>query len=90
MLIIGRDDTWLLGLMLTSRDHDRDHSEEARRGRSWHDIGTGAWDAKGRASEVRVDRILRVDPEAVRREGAVLDEARFAEVAHAVRDAAGG
>lgn len=40
----------------------------------------------GRASEVRVDRILRVDPAGVRREGAVLNEGRFNRVASAVRD----
>ena len=76
---------WLLALMLTSKDHDRDHAQEARRGRHWQDIGSGAWDSKGRPSEVRVDRILRVDPAAVRREGAVLDQQQFDQVASAVR-----
>ena len=40
-----------------------------------------------RASEVRVDRILRLDPAGVRRQGAVLDEGRFSQVAAAVRAA---
>jgi PemK-like, MazF-like toxin of type II toxin-antitoxin system len=87
VLLVGRDGPWLLGLMLTSKDHDRDHDQEARHGRHWHDIGSGAWDSKGRPSEVRVDRVLRVDPEAVRREGAVLDRPRFDGVAEAVRAA---
>ena len=86
VLIIGRDGEWLLALMLTSKDHDRDHAQEARHGRHWQDIGSGAWDAKGRPSEVRVDRILRVDATAVRREGAVLDRERFDQVATAVRE----
>ena len=85
VLIVGRDGEWLLALMLTSKDHDRDHAQEARHGRHWQDIGSGGWDAKGRPSEVRVDRILRVDPGAVRREGAVLDRARFDQVAATVR-----
>jgi hypothetical protein len=34
---------------------------------------------------VRVDRLLRLDPADVRREGAVLDRARFDEVAAEVR-----
>ena len=85
VLLIGRDGDWLLALMLTSKDHDRDHDQEARHGRHWQDIGSGAWDSQGRPSEVRVDRILRVDATAVRREGAVLDRARFDEVAAAVR-----
>ena len=63
VLVIGRDGDWLLALMLTSKDHDRDHAQEARHGRRWQDIGSGAWDSKGRPSEVRVDRILRVDAE---------------------------
>jgi hypothetical protein len=89
VLVVGRDGDWLLGLMLTSRDHDRDEALEGRRGRVWRDIGTGAWDRGGRPSEVRVDRVLRLDPAAVRREGATLDRARFEEVADAVRRLAG-
>jgi hypothetical protein len=85
VLLVGRDGEWLLGLMLTSKDHDRDHAQEAREGRHWQDIGSGAWDREGRPSEVRVDRVLRLDPAAVRREGAVLDRERFDEVAAAVR-----
>jgi hypothetical protein len=87
VLIIGRDGAWLLGLMLSSQDHDRDTTQEARWGRLWVDIGTGSWDRQGRPSEARVDRILRVDPGRVRREGAVLARARFTEVAAAVRAA---
>jgi len=85
VLVIGRDGRWLLALGLTSQDHDRDAAQEARAGRHWTDIGTGSWDNRGRPSEVRVDRILRVDPAAVRREGAVLDEGAFSKVAAAVR-----
>ncbi len=88
VLIVGRDGEWLLALMLTSKDHDRDLAQEARHGRTWQDIGSGAWDGRGRPSEVRVDRVLRVDAAAVRREGAVLDRARFDLVAAAVRASA--
>jgi hypothetical protein len=77
VLVIGRRSDVLLGLMLTSRDHDRDVADEARHGRVWTDIGTGSWDARGRPSEVRLDRLLELDPGAVRREGAALDRARF-------------
>jgi hypothetical protein len=85
VLVIGRDGPWLLGVMLTSKDHDRDAADEARRGRQWVDIGSGPWDRQGRPSEVRVDRILRVDPATVRREGAVLDREPFDLVAAQVR-----
>jgi hypothetical protein len=89
VLLIGRDREWLLGLQLTSQDHDRDAEQERRAGRVWVDIGTGSWDRSGRASEVRVNRILRVDATTVRREGAVLERARFDLVVSAMRRARG-
>ena len=77
VLVIGRRDGALLGLMLSSKDHDRDAADEARFGRMWTDVGVGPWDARGRPSEVRLDRLLVLDPAAVRREGAALDRGRF-------------
>ena len=85
VLIIGRDGNWLLGLQLTSKDHDRDAAQEARSGRLWMDIGTGEGDPQRRPSEVRLNRIIRVDPGGVRRIGAVLDRDIFDAVASAVR-----
>lgn len=87
VLLIGHDGEWLLGLPLTSKDHDRDAAQEARAGRQWLDVGSGPWDRQGRPSEVRVNRILRVDPNGVRREGAQFDRAMFERVAEAVRQA---
>lgn len=75
VLVIGHDGPWLLCLILSSRDHDTDPSP--RRGEQWIDLGTGEWDSQRRPSEVRVDRVVRIDPAEVRREGAVLDRARF-------------
>ena len=43
-------------------------------------VGTGTWDSKGRPSYAKVDRLLRIDPDDVRREGAILDKARFDDV----------
>ncbi|MFI2489350.1 type II toxin-antitoxin system PemK/MazF family toxin [Promicromonospora kroppenstedtii] len=81
VLLVGHDGPWLLGLQLTSQDHDReDLLDEARAGRIWMDVGTGRWDRSGRESEVRINRVIRIDPDDVRREGDVLDEARFDEV----------
>jgi hypothetical protein len=77
VLVIGRRGPQLLGLMLSSQDHDRDAADEARFGRLWTDLGAGAWDARGRNSEVRLDRLLVLDPASVRREGAALDRVRF-------------
>ena len=89
VLIMGRQGKYLLGLMLTSKDHDRDAAQEAAAGRVWTDLGTGAWDRQGRPSEVRLDRVLRLDPARVRREGATLDRPRFDAVAAAMGSALG-
>jgi hypothetical protein len=71
----------LLAVMLSSKDHDGD--------RDWVPIGTGAWDRQQRPSSVRIDRLFAVPSSAVRREGAVLDRARFETVAGAARAAHG-
>jgi hypothetical protein len=85
VLLIARDDGQLIGLMLTSKDHNRDHEQEAREGRFWFDLGPGPWDSQGRPSELRLNRFIPVDPATVRREGSVLDADRFAAVAVAVK-----
>ncbi len=85
VLVIGRRGRSLLALQLSSQDHDRDAADEARYGRVWTDIGTGSWDSRGRPSEVRLDRLLELDPATVRREGAALDRARFDRVVSAAR-----
>ncbi len=81
VLLVGRDGPWLLGLMLSSRDHDE---RPGRPGEDWLDLGAGDWDARRRPSEVRLDRVVRVVPGSVRREGAVLDRARFGQVTAAL------
>jgi len=85
VLVIGREAGWLVALPLTSKDHDVDERQERRSGREWVDIGTGDWDRRGRPSEVRVNRLVRVDPRGVRREGAVLPRDRYERVIAAVR-----
>ncbi|MFC4783504.1 type II toxin-antitoxin system PemK/MazF family toxin [Nocardioides sp. MAHUQ-72] len=89
VLLVGRRRTpegqRLLGLMLTSKDHDHDAADEARWGRQWMDVGTGGWDSARRPSEVRLDRLLVLDPGTVRREGAALDRATFDRVLDAAR-----
>ena len=77
VVLISREGDKLIGLMMTSVDHDRDMAHEAAEGRYWYNLGPGPWDSKGRPSEVRLDRFLVVDPADVRREGSVLDEPRF-------------
>ena len=79
-LIVGQDGPWLLALPLTSKDHDRDQRQEAAAGRRWMDVGTGTWDRQERPSEVRLDRVVRLAPSTVRREGPALDRALFDDV----------
>ena len=81
VLLVGSAGNYLLGLMLTSKDHDRD----ARYAEDYVDIGAGAWDRQGRPSEAKTDRILQINPAEVRREGAILDAGRFSLVATALR-----
>jgi hypothetical protein len=78
VLVVGRRGTTLLGLMLSSNG-DREGQ------RHWFALGTGAWDRQNRPSWVRLDRVLEVDEDGVRREGAVMDRARFDKVAKQLR-----
>lgn len=77
VLLVGRDGEYLLALMLTSKDHNN----VQHRDRDYVDIGSGPWDKQGRASEVKVDRVIRLHAQGIRREGAVLSKDRFARVA---------
>ena len=78
VLVVGRDRSTLLGLMLSSQER---HASD----RDWVGIGTGDWDYEGRASWVRLDRVLDVPEEGIRREGAVLDRTTFEVVATRLR-----
>ena len=82
---IGGSDHWA-GLMLTSKDHDRDAEDEARYGRYWMDIGSGDWDAERRPSEVRLDRLVTLRTDAIRREGAAVPREVFDRVVAAARE----
>jgi hypothetical protein len=87
VLVIARSDDGdrLVALVMTSKDHDRDQQQENREGRFWFDLGPGPWDPAGRPSEVRLNRFVVVDPDDVRREGAVLDRPRFDAVVAALQ-----
>ena len=78
--------TVLVALMLTSRDRTESGATRTdEHGATWVDIGSGDWDRQGRPSEVRADRLLRLAPGTVRREGGRLDRERYDRVAEAVR-----
>ena len=78
VLVVGRDRSMLLGLMLSSQDHHRGDPD-------WVGIGSGPWEYNGRPSWVRLDRVLDVPEEGIRREGAILARETFEIVAARLR-----
>ncbi len=78
VLVVGRDRQTLLGLMLSSQER---HQNE----REWVGIGSGPWDYEARSSWVRLDRVLDVPEEGIRREGAILERETFEIVAARLR-----
>ncbi|HPX36378.1 MAG TPA: type II toxin-antitoxin system PemK/MazF family toxin [Mycobacterium sp.] len=83
VLVVGRESRTLLGLMLSSQLH---HSDDA----TWVGIGTGSWDSgyedgTARPSWVRLDRVLDVPEEGIRREGAIMDRTTFEVIATRLR-----
>lgn len=85
-LVVGRDGKWVLVLMLTSKDHIPGGVGEVREDRHarWMNIGSGDWDSQGRPSEIRLDRIIRLDPNSIRREGAIMPRKIFDHVAQSI------
>ena len=86
VLLLGTREEHYLGLMLSSQDHDLDAADEARWGRYWMDIGSGGWDSQNRPSEVRLDRLLVLARDAIRREGAAVSREVFDSVLAAARE----
>jgi len=84
VLVIGRDGPWVLALPMTTADHRRDFKQEAHEGRYWTPLGSGPWDHDGRENDIRTNRVVRLDPFAIRREGAIIDEATFYRVVAAM------
>ena len=78
VLVIGRDRQTLLGLLLSSQHH---HDGDPH----WVGIGAGPWDYEGRPSWVRLDRVLDVPEEGIRREGAIVERRTFDVVAARLR-----
>ena len=68
----GKHTGMLLGIKLTSKWH-----ADAE---NWVSIGAGSWDREARESWAVIDRIVRVHPEGIRREGHELDRDDFGKV----------
>lgn len=78
VLVVGRDGGRLLGLQLSSQDKRDDD-------KGWLAMGSGPWDSAGRPSWVRLDRVLDVPEEGIRREGAICPREKFDKVADRLR-----
>ncbi len=78
VLVVGRHSRTLYGLMLSSQ------ADRAGQ-RHWFALGPGAWDRDNRPSWLRLDRVLTMREDSIRREGAVLDRERFDRVARTLR-----
>lgn len=76
VIVIGRENGRMVGLALTSKRHDRDDQVE---------LGTGAWDGGANVSYAKLDRLIDLEERPIRREGAVLERARFDGVVDALR-----
>ncbi|MBF4462320.1 type II toxin-antitoxin system PemK/MazF family toxin [Rathayibacter sp. VKM Ac-2878] len=63
----------VLAVRLSSKEHD-----------GYLAVGTGAWDPEGRASFIDPERVFRVHPAGMRREGSALERSRFEIVARTV------
>jgi hypothetical protein len=68
----GKHTGMLLGIKLTSKWH-----ADAE---NWVSIGTGGWDREARESWAVIDRVVRVHPEGIRREGHELDPDDYTKV----------
>jgi hypothetical protein len=78
VLVVGRDRSVLLGLVVSSQERHAAHPD-------WVGIGSGEWDYEDRPSWVRLDRVLDVPEEGIRREGAILAREIFDVVAARLR-----
>lgn len=79
LLVVGRHASTLRALMLSSKAPRHDQED-------WLELGSGTWDSDGRISYLRLDRLFELGEADIRREGSVLEAARFDLVATALRE----
>ncbi|MEJ7651190.1 MAG: type II toxin-antitoxin system PemK/MazF family toxin [Nakamurella sp.] len=71
LLVARTSGDGLLGVQLTSKAHN---------GADYLPVGSGGWDAEGRDSWAKLDRVLLVHPDGMRREGTALSRSAFDQV----------
>ncbi|MGP5496904.1 type II toxin-antitoxin system PemK/MazF family toxin [Corynebacterium flavescens] len=78
ILVIGRTRTTVLGLLI-SPNPEHAHENE------WLEIGSGDWDESGRQCWIRLDRVLEISEEQVRRQGTLFPQRRFERITNRLR-----
>lgn len=78
ILLVGRTRSTVLGLLISPNSA---HSNED----AWLEIGSGEWDDSGRQCWVRLDRVLEISEEQVRRKGILFPQRRFERIANRLR-----
>lgn len=71
LLVARTSGDGLLGVQLTSKAHN---------GADYLPVGSGGWDAEGRDSWAKLDRVLLLHPDGMRREGTALSRTAFDQV----------
>lgn len=79
LLVVGRSYHVILGLLISSHNSHADQP-------NWLAIGSGDWEPSGKPCWLRMDRVVELTEDKIRRRGAVLPRRRFEIVANHLRD----
>ncbi|MBG6122114.1 type II toxin-antitoxin system PemK/MazF family toxin [Corynebacterium aquatimens] len=78
MLVVGRDRHEVLGLLISANENHTDDED-------WLPIGSGEWQASGTPCWVRLDKVLSIPEDNVRRRGTLFPPRRFERIADSLR-----
>lgn len=78
VLVVARNHTNIVGLLISPNPT---HEKEDW----WLEIGAGEWDETGRQCWIRLDRVLEISEEDVRRRGILFPQRRFDRIANRLR-----
>lgn len=78
MLVVGRNRHDVLGLLISGEENHTDDDD-------WLTIGSGEWQTSGEPCWVRLDKVLSIPEEDVRRRGTLFPPRRFERIADTLR-----
>ena len=85
VIILAVDGEYVIFAQMTSKDHADHGIRKDKYGTWWMDIGTGAWDPKGRPSEIKLNILWIVHESHIRRMGSALDADIYSEVVTTIK-----